>query len=195
MNRITSRFVLLIATAAVLPLVIYGAISVRSLRSGTSQSVRDGNQRMAERVANQIGQYLRDNIRVLQSVSAEISGTSLEGWQQERILKDYVLSFPEFREVTLFDAAGQPLATSAIGAPRVRLPVDAAVKERSTYIAPVRVDDDLPRRQRSSYAFQDRTRRHNGWSERSRSNNYGGWWTRSISMRVALPSSSARTGG
>jgi len=143
MNRITSRFVLLIATAAVLPLVIYGAISVRSLRSGTSQSVRDGNQRMAERVANQIGQYLRDNIRVLQSVRAEISGTSLEGWQQERILKDYVLSFPEFREVTLFDAAGQPLATSAIGAPRVRLPVDAAVKERSTYIAPVRVDDDL----------------------------------------------------
>ena len=47
MRRITSRFVLLIATAAVLPLIIYGAVSINSLRTGTNASVRDGNLKVA----------------------------------------------------------------------------------------------------------------------------------------------------
>jgi hypothetical protein len=34
---ITGRFVLLIGTAAVLPLLIYGAISIGSLQQGTKQ--------------------------------------------------------------------------------------------------------------------------------------------------------------
>ena len=38
MKGITGRFVLLIATAAVLPLLIYGAISVTSLQRGTEES-------------------------------------------------------------------------------------------------------------------------------------------------------------
>ena len=39
MRRITSRFVMLIATAAVAPLVIYGAVSISNLREGTRESV------------------------------------------------------------------------------------------------------------------------------------------------------------
>ena len=54
MRRITSRFVLLIATAAVLPLVIFGFVSITSLRSGTETSVRDGNGKVARQVAEQI---------------------------------------------------------------------------------------------------------------------------------------------
>ena len=43
MKSITSRFVMLIATAAVAPLVIYGVVSMRQLRSGTEESVTKGN--------------------------------------------------------------------------------------------------------------------------------------------------------
>ena len=43
MRTIPSRFVMLVATAAVAPLVLYGAVSVYSLRVGTRQSVIDGN--------------------------------------------------------------------------------------------------------------------------------------------------------
>ena len=104
MRRITSRFVLLIGTAAVLPLVVYGFVSITSLRNGTGTSVREGNRRVAEQVAEQVTMYMQHNTRVLQSVGSELSATALNNWQQERILKDYVLSFPEIREITLFDA-------------------------------------------------------------------------------------------
>jgi len=114
MRRITSRFVLLIATAAVLPLVVYGIVSVNSLRTGTGASIRDGNLKVATQAVEQVSMYLRHNTRVLQTVGAELGATGLEPWQQERILKDYVLDFPEFREITVFDPAGRPIATSAL---------------------------------------------------------------------------------
>lgn len=143
MRRITSRFVLLIATAAIAPLVVYGAISVTSLRQGTNSSVRDGNLMVARQVAEQVNLYVLNNVRVLQSVGAELGATSLEPWQQDRMLKDYVLSFPEFREITLFDPAGRPLATSALGRARISVPPAAAHSESPTYVAPLRVDDDF----------------------------------------------------
>ena len=77
MRRITSRFVLLIATAAVLPLVIYGYVSINSLRSGTRTSVREGNVKVAKQVAEQVSMYMRHNTRVLQSVGAELGATEL----------------------------------------------------------------------------------------------------------------------
>jgi signal transduction histidine kinase len=143
MNRITSRFVLLIATAAVAPLVLYGAISVSSLRNGTRESVTDGNRKVAAQVAAQIDLYMQNNLRVLQSLGAELNVPGLAAWQQDRTLKDYVLSFPEFREITLLDAAGRPVATSAIGAPRLTAPDASSRLDGGTFIAPVRVDNDL----------------------------------------------------
>jgi signal transduction histidine kinase len=142
MKRITSRFVLLIATAAVAPLVLYGAASVGSLRSGANESVREGNHKVAAQAAEQIDLYIRTNIRILQSLGAEVGATSLLPWQQDRAFKDAVLRFPEFRELTLFDVGGRPLATSAIGRPRLSIPESSRVTE-GAYISPVRVDDDL----------------------------------------------------
>ena len=143
MRRITSRFVLLIATAAVLPLVVYGYVSISSLRTGTGTSIRDGNLRVAGQVAEQVSMYLRHNTRVLQSVGSELGATSLEPWQQERILKDYVLDFPEFREITVFDASARPLATSAIDRTRLNVPEAAMHRTDRPYIAPLKVDDDM----------------------------------------------------
>jgi signal transduction histidine kinase len=135
--------VLLIATAAVLPLVVYGAVSIRSLERGTYDSVVDGNTKVAKQVADQVALYMDNNARVLRSVGAEVSSTGLSAWQQERILKDYVLQFREFREITLFDESGKPIATSALGAPRRTLPEEAQKRSQAQYIAPVNVDDDL----------------------------------------------------
>ena len=140
MNRITSRFVLLIASAAVAPLMLYGIASVTSLRNGTRESVTDGNLKVAGQVAAEIDLYIRDNVRVLQSLGTELTATNLYPWQQNRILKDYVLAFPEFRELTLFDAGGHALATSALGQSRLSAP---AATSSAAIIAPVRVDDDL----------------------------------------------------
>jgi signal transduction histidine kinase len=142
MRSITSRFVMLIATAAVAPLVIYGVVSVRQLRSGTEESVTKGNLGIATRAAAQINQYVQNNQRVLRSIALELRTTGLEPWQQSRILKDTVLDFPEFRELSIFDAAGKPLGTSRFGQPTVTIPDPAIAAGRDVYVAPLKQDND-----------------------------------------------------
>jgi len=143
MRRITSRFVLLIATAAILPLVLYGAASVTSLRSGTETSVRDGHLKVAKQVGEQVGMFMRHNTRVLQSVGTELGALHLEPWQRDRLLRDYVIQFPEFREITAFDPLAKPSGTSAIGPTKLSVPDAVRSADASTYIAPLKVDADL----------------------------------------------------
>ncbi|MEO6236063.1 MAG: sensor histidine kinase [Vicinamibacterales bacterium] len=142
MKRITSRFVLLVATAAVLPLVIFGALSISSLRSGTKSSIREGNQKVAEQVSEQVTMYMQHNTRVLLSVGTEFGATEMAPWQQDRILKDYVLSFPEFREITIFSRAAEPVVSSAQSATRLVVPDVARKRSDQSYIAPLSFDDD-----------------------------------------------------
>ena len=146
MTRITSRFVLLIASAAVAPLVIYGVVSLLNLQNGTKSSVIEGNKRVAERAAHQIGQYVEHNTRVLKSVGLELRGIKLEPWQQTRVLKDYVILFPEFREITFFTIGGRMVATSRMGDATLSVPDAADVGEDGVYVAPLEIDvDTLPR--------------------------------------------------
>ena len=145
MRRITGRFVLLIATAAVLPLVIYGLVSVRSLRIGTEQSVSAGNQAVAQQVAYRIELYFNNNIRVLSSIATQIRGTQLDQWQRERILRNHVLDFDEFREISVFDGGGRVVATSRISETTLTIPsaATASSKEGSGfYVAIPHIDTD-----------------------------------------------------
>ena len=61
--RITGRFVSAVATAAVAPLVIFGVVSIYSLRTANETSVTEGNLNVAEQVAQQIGQYMNSNVQ------------------------------------------------------------------------------------------------------------------------------------
>jgi signal transduction histidine kinase len=146
MRRITSRFVLLIASAAIAPLVIYGLVSVWHLRTGTEQSVGAGNLGVAKQVAEQIQLYIDNNIRVLRSLGLELRSVDLQEWQQTRVLKDYVLDFQEFKEISFFAAGGRIISTSRVGPATLRVPEAANVREDGVYIAPLQLDDnELPR--------------------------------------------------
>jgi signal transduction histidine kinase len=146
MRRITARFVFLIASAAVAPLVIFGVLALINLSNGTESSVSTGNQRVADQVAEQIGQYIAHNTRVLKSVGLELRGIDLQPWQQSRVLKDYVIDFPEFREITFFAAGGRMIATSRAGDATLSIPEATNVDENGIYIAPLQLDEDtLPR--------------------------------------------------
>ncbi|HXW08969.1 MAG TPA: sensor histidine kinase [Vicinamibacterales bacterium] len=142
MRRITSRFVLLIATAAIAPLVAYGVASLVSLQRATAESVRQGNLRVAREVAAQIQQYIVHNQRVLRSVGLELRTAGIAEWQQSRILKDYVLDFPEFREISFFTAAGRLIATSRASQPLLSIPDSARVGRNGVYVSPVTLDTD-----------------------------------------------------
>jgi signal transduction histidine kinase len=142
MRRITSRFVMLIATAAVAPLVIYGALSITQLRSGIQNSVTEGNTHVAKQAASQLKQYVDNNARILRSIGEEIGGTELAGWQQSRILKNHVLEFPEFREISLFDSSGRPVETSRIDAPATHVVTTSSRSTHGVQLSSIFEDED-----------------------------------------------------
>jgi hypothetical protein len=92
-KKITTRFAVLLAAAAVLPLVAYGIVSIVSLTRGAQQAVIAGNLNVARQVTEQIDLYIVGSVRILRAVAADLERTQLAPWQQDRILKNFVLQF------------------------------------------------------------------------------------------------------
>lgn len=139
MTGIRARFVVFVAAAAVAPLLIYGVMSVRSLRSATEQSVAAGNLAVARQVAARFRDYFENNRRILESIGNQFQGTQLADWQRERVLKNHVMDFDEFREISVSDAGGS-LVFSTRTVPRAfEVPPGA----RRFTVEPPRFDADL----------------------------------------------------
>src|SRR3954471_3474576 len=142
-RHISVRFALLLALAAVVPLVAYGAVSILSLQRGTRREVIQGNQNVATRAAEEIKRYVTTNAELLKALAANLQDTELTVAQRDRILKNYVLQIREFREISLFDEAGAVVATSRIGKPRVEIPKNAPMLVDNVAMSGIRVDEDL----------------------------------------------------
>lgn len=141
MKKISTRFALLMAAAAVLPLLAYGAVSILSLRSGAQEAVIQGNLNVARRATEQIQLYIVSSVKILKAVSADLQQTGLERWQQDRILKNFVLEFPEYRELTLLDENGRPTVSSSLGPPTVSVPGSEGVNIEGALMSRFSVDD------------------------------------------------------
>ena len=131
------------AAAAVMPLLGYGAVSMYSLRTGAQETVVQGNLNVARQVSEQISLYVTGSVKILKAVAADLQQTGLAPWQKDRILKNYVLEFPEFKEMTLIDESGRPTITSRLGKPSVTVPGSAVTKIDDVLISKFSVDSDL----------------------------------------------------
>ena len=131
------------AAAAVMPLLGYGAVSMYSLRTGAQETVVQGNLNVARQVSEQINLYVTGSVKILKAVAADLQQTGLASWQKDRILKNYVLEFPEFKELTLIDESGRPTITSRLGKPSVTVPGSAVTKIDDVLISKFSVDSDL----------------------------------------------------
>ncbi|MGE0704226.1 MAG: ATP-binding protein [Vicinamibacterales bacterium] len=144
-RHIATRLVIFLAGAAVLPLVAYGFVSLISLQRGTQTSVGAGNLNVATRAAEEIRRYITGNADILRALAADLQDSGLDTWQQDRILKNYVLQFREYREITLFDQSGAMVATSRVGQPRVGVPENPAATINNVVMSPIRLDaEELP---------------------------------------------------
>jgi signal transduction histidine kinase len=142
-RHIATRFALILALAAVLPLLAYGLVSIWSLNRGTRESVVSGNQNVATRAAEEIRRYVAGNAFILKALGADLQDTGLDRMQQTAIVRNYVLAFREFREITVFDEAGAVVATSRVGAPHAAVPQGATIDLGGVTMSPIRVDNDL----------------------------------------------------
>jgi len=131
------------AAAAVMPLLAYGAVSMYSLRSGAQETVVQGNLNVARQVSEQIDLYVMGSVKILKAVAADLQQTGLAPWQQDRILKNYVLEFPEFKELTLVNETGTPTISSRLGRPSVTVPASDSTKIDDVLMSRFSVDNDL----------------------------------------------------
>jgi signal transduction histidine kinase len=141
-RRIAVRFALILAGAAFVPLFAYGVVSLFSLQQGTRESIIVGNQNVAARAAEEINRYISSHADILKALGSDLQDTELETWQQDRIVKNYVLQFREFREITLFDEAGATVATSRVGPTRLTIPRTGTVTVNGATMAPLQFDED-----------------------------------------------------
>jgi signal transduction histidine kinase len=143
LRKITTRFAFLLAAAAVVPMLAYGAISIYSLQQGTRTTVVEGNLNVARRAAEQIQLYVTSSVKIVKAVAADLEHTGLARWQQDRILKNFVLQFPEFTELALLDEAGAPIVSSRAGSPTVAIPDSESFTIEGALVSRFSVDDDL----------------------------------------------------
>jgi signal transduction histidine kinase len=142
-NKIATRFALLLALAAVVPLLAYGALSITSLQASAQATVSQGNLGVARRAAEEIELYVTSSVRIFNSVAADLQETGLEPWQQERILRNHVLLFPEFSELTLATPDGMPVVSSRLIPPVVTLPGADSTVMAGALLSPFSIDNDL----------------------------------------------------
>lgn len=141
---ITRRMALLVTTAAVVPLLIFGLVARSTLRATTQRTVLETHASIASRAAEAIDLYLRSSERLALSAASDLVGTGLSRAQQERVLFNHVTNAREIRSLTLYDASGAPVASSALGPdPPPPLPAHA---DAPVTLMPVDLDEDqLPR--------------------------------------------------
>jgi two-component system NtrC family sensor kinase len=130
------------AAAAVLPLLAYGAASIYSMRETARAQVFDANSSVAQRAAAEIDRYVDTSIRILEGIATNLEDNRLLPWQKERLLRSMTLKNPEFTELTLTDANGDPFVTSRIGQATLRVPRDA-VEVRGVRMSPFEIDEAL----------------------------------------------------
>ena len=139
MKTIRSRLAVLVATAAIAPLLAYGVVSLQLLRSATNVSVTGEAETAAEHAAGEIDQYLDHNLDLLTAVASDLQYAELTRDQQERVLRNNVHSFPAFSELTLFDAGGHSLASTALLKPTLVLGAERPAPNHPR-IAPIQID-------------------------------------------------------
>jgi signal transduction histidine kinase len=141
---ITRRMALLVTTAAMLPLLIFGVVAGLTLRATTRQSVMENHAAIAARAADSIALYLTSTERLVRSAASDLMGTGLTPAQQRRVLFNHVTLTREIKSITLYDTALMPVVSSDPG-PGGRAPLTERPKTDFSLL-PVDLDaDGLPR--------------------------------------------------
>jgi hypothetical protein len=141
--RTDARLALLLASAAVVPLVVFGASAIATLQRDTRASIVSSQLALATREAEDLTHEVEDRVRILNALASHLEAGGPELPQQARVLRSVVQQFRELRELTLFDADGCVLATSRIGQAHVPPPVIGAVIVGGVSISPPHLDDEM----------------------------------------------------
>ncbi|HKY62977.1 MAG TPA: sensor histidine kinase [bacterium] len=114
MRTLRGKLILLLLVSALLPLAIYGVLSLYNSQKILKTTIQDSYAEIAKRTAGEISLYLEHARALLETLVADLANTDLSAGQTRRIVENYVIRFSEFERILLFDSAMQAtLSTDA----------------------------------------------------------------------------------
>jgi signal transduction histidine kinase len=116
MNKVSTKLMLLLILAALVPMTFFGIIAVWTSRDAARQIVAEENLQIAKRAAEQIEQYVAGNMAILEALAQNLAKTDLKDWQKERMIRNYALQFEQFESIDLMDKDGRSVASSRLEA-------------------------------------------------------------------------------
>jgi two-component system, NtrC family, sensor kinase len=100
--RVRTFGILLLLAIGVIPIVVAGYFMIVRAKRTALQEVRTGNQRLAERAAIELHQFVNAKLAVLETIGAPIARSAeLSPAQARRILKNYRILFPDVRALDI----------------------------------------------------------------------------------------------
>ena len=103
MIPITRRMALLVTTAALAPLLVFGLVAGRTLSRSTRDSVVETHRAIAARAASAIELYFDASQRLVTSAGADLEAVGLSRAQQNQVLRYHLHLMKEIKSITLFD--------------------------------------------------------------------------------------------
>ncbi len=111
---IQSKIIVLLIIAAILPLSVFGFVSILSTRQATQISILEGNSRLIKQMHDRIDDTLHHAIHIGQAIAENLNHPDLTDWQQSRILQNYTIKFKKLHWIRIMDINGHIHASSEI---------------------------------------------------------------------------------
>ena len=105
--------------------------------AGHGTTVREGNRAWRARSPRRSASTSSTTRACSNLLVSSCAASTWSSGSRSRVLKDYVIDFPEFREITFFGAGGRVIATSRVGESHPLDPDAATVGSDDVSIAPL----------------------------------------------------------
>src|SRR3990172_9840980 len=112
MKSLSIKLIILLITAVLVPLSLYGILSIGTSRHYNFKVITEGNSNVGKRAAEEIALYVTNSIAILNALSQNIGRFNITSHDQELILSNYVLNFPELRQITITDREGKKIIST-----------------------------------------------------------------------------------
>jgi len=112
MKSISTKLIFLLVFAVVVPLSLYGILSILTSRYYHFKAITEGNINVARRAAGEIDLYITNSIAILEALAQNIGRFHISETEQRLIVRNYILNFPQFQQISLIDIKGKEIITT-----------------------------------------------------------------------------------
>ncbi len=112
MKSISTKLILLLIISLLIPLSIYGILSIWTSRHFNFKSVTEGNLNVAKRAASEIDLYVSNNIAILNALAQNLGRFYIPEHEKKLMLSNYKLNFSGIEKILITDEAGKEVMST-----------------------------------------------------------------------------------